>query len=76
MNSEPCKCGASDCPRCFPGSFDACPECGGTGAVEDERGIDMMCSVCFGRTKQDDLDDLAERKWEEQRESRLMNEEW
>lgn len=34
MNSEPCKCGASDCPRCYPGSFDTCPECGGTGAVD------------------------------------------
>ena len=31
--SEPCVCGASDCPRCYPNSYNECDECGGTGII-------------------------------------------
>ena len=26
-------CGASDCPRCYPNSYNECDECGGTGII-------------------------------------------
>ena len=44
--SQPCMCGATDCPRCFPGceNYCECEVCGGDELIEDlDDGICQQC---------------------------------
>jgi hypothetical protein len=50
-----CMCGASDCSRCHPGSWNACETCNGEGVLTD-------CDECDHK---DDLDEDGECAYKE-----------
>ena len=54
--SQPCMCGATDCPRCYPGCGDycECEDCGAEMSISDlEYEETPLCDYC--RLKRDDL---------------------